>query len=159
MDDSLAVELYALRSPLSPLQACERVGQLGATVMRPCLHSQVIELELLLDEGLTGASINLQIEPRNRGSYITAWVEENRFLRDFVRVARLALSMYAVGIGGYACASLSGSALLWTLIGTAVGLSIVLSLFSLGLMLSGKDQRRALRPIRLRHQLASLLCR
>lgn len=153
------VEIYALRSPLSPSQASERLRQLGSAQRLPSTHQQVIELELHMGEELLGAGISFQIESRSRGSYITARIAENRFLIDFIHVVRGVLALYAVAIIAYVAFALEGPARVWGLLGVAGGLVLFLSLLSFGLRLAERRLDLEIPRTRLRHQLASLLCR
>lgn len=112
-----------------------------------------------MGEELLGAGISFQIESRSRGSYITARIAENRFLIDFIHVVRGVLALYAVAIIAYVAFALEGPARVWGLLGVAGGLVLFLSLLSFGLRLAERRLDLEIPRTRLRHQLASLLCR
>lgn len=152
-------ELFATRSALSPDDAVERLGRLGTLAALPTSHRELLEVEVSLGSDLLAPVLDVQIETRRQGSYVTARVATSHFLLDFARFVRVGLTLYAVAILAFACARLEGASLGRALYGVSVGWVASLSLATIAVRLVVQRGERELPRARLRHQLARLICR
>ncbi|MDD9945510.1 MAG: hypothetical protein OXU20_30985 [Myxococcales bacterium] len=159
MSDLEAQELYALSSPLSPADAAARLRRLGPSAPRVTPHRQVLALELLVACDPLSAPIEVEIESRHSGSFVTVRVGENAFLRDFARVVRIVLTAYALGALLHICVNLSGAGMVHALVGVVLGWTFLLSALAFGVRVAIDHGAREIQRLRLRHQLARLLCR
>lgn len=160
-DQEDADELYALRSPLSPVDAAERLQALGPQAARASAHRQVVALEVHSADDPFQAPIDLEIEQRPKGSFVTARVGESVFLRDFARIVRVVLTLYALVAAGYVCVQIPGFTKVRALVGITLGWLLLLGLVSLCVWLATRQDTRERKRvrIRIRHQLARLLSR
>jgi hypothetical protein len=152
-------ELYALRSPLSPADVVARLQQLGPSASRATPHHQVLAVEVFSPEDPFSAPIDVEIEARPLGSYVTARVGDNTFLRDFTRVVAIVLTLYAVAAAGYIVLHVTDTARVRALLSVAAGWGLLLGALSLTVQIITRDGGRDLKRARIRHQLARLLCR
>ena len=159
LDSQESDELYALRSPLSPADAAERLRALGSVAPRDTTHHTIVALEVFSSDDPFSAPIDVEIERRALGSYVTARVGENEFLRDFARIVRVVLSLYALVAIGYLACHLPALALLRALAGIIAGWMLLLGAVSLGVSVATRESMREIKPLRIRHQLARILCR
>jgi hypothetical protein len=152
-------ELDALRSPLSVADAVARLGQLGATARLPTPHRGLIALEIAPSADPIAALLDVQIEDRHAGCYVTARVASSAFLRDFARVVRGVLSVYALGIALFALNQLHGQSLGYALLGVAGGWAALLAFIRVAVRMVAERGELELPRTRLRHRLAGLICR
>jgi len=156
-DDAEA--LFMLRSPLAPTDAVERLRDLGPHAPRDSAHRQVVAIDVHSTDDPFQAPIEVEIEPRRRGSFVTARVGENAFLHEFSRVVRCVLTLYALVAVGYVCVEIPGVTKVRALLGITLGWLLLLAVVSLCVWLATREAARNLNSIRLRHQLARLLSR
>jgi len=153
------VELCALRSPHAPCEVLSRLQQVGRMARLPMVHPTVIEVELAPSTDPLTETLDVLIESRPRGSYVTTRVLPNRFLHDFVRLVSRVLTLYAVAIGIYLGTHLSGAEVYQALFGVGAGWACVLVVIHTVVAVVDGRKQSALRALRLHHQLAELLCR
>lgn len=152
-------ELYALRSPLSPGDAAERLRALGSIAPRDTTHRTIVALDVFASDDPFSAPIGVEIERRPLGSYVTARVGENEFVRDFARVVRCVLTLYALVAAGYLAFHLPTPTLVRALLGIIAGWMSLLGAVALGVSVATRESVREIKPLRIRHQLARILCR
>ena len=152
-------ELYALRSPLSPADVVARLQQLGPSASRATPHHQVVALEVFSKDDPFSAPIDVEIEARPLGSYVTARVGDNSFLHDFARVVQFVLTLYALVAAGYIFVHVQGIERVHALLSIAAGWTLLVGAMSLAVQFATRDGIRDIKQVRIRHQLARLLCR
>jgi hypothetical protein len=152
-------ELYALRSPLSPGDVVARLQQLGPSASRATPHHHVVALEVFAPDDPFSTPIDVEIEPRAVGSYVTARVGDNSFLHDFARVAQFVLTLYACAAAAYIFGHVPGIDRVRALLGIAVGWTVLVGAMSMAVHITTRSGLRELKQTRIRHQLARLLCR
>ena len=134
-----------------------RLRALGPTARRPTAHRSLTQLEVSLGDEPGAPVLDVWVEERSRGSYVTVRVLPRRFLRDFMHIVRCGLSVCALVGVIHVLDRLESKALYQSLSGIGLGWACLLSLTLMLEQLLHRSVSAVPHAARLRHQIASLM--
>lgn len=150
---------YALRSPLAPAEVLARLGALGPLSEQATTHLKTHMLEISLDEGLLSSVLEVCVEERPAGSYVSVRLIPNRFVRDLLYATRCVVAVVAAVAAAYAALSLRGLVLAQWLLGIGALLAALLGLTSWLSRTLVRSAEAKPHHARMRYQLGEAICR